>query len=49
VTVTFTGTVVGSSIVNGKHLTFFIDSADGRRHAVDPNEGFIISPNEEQQ
>jgi hypothetical protein len=47
--VTFTGTVVASTLANDKHLTFFVETADGRRHPVDLAQGFAIHHAGEQQ
>jgi pyruvate/2-oxoglutarate/acetoin dehydrogenase E1 component len=48
VTVTFTGTVVDATIANGEHLTLFVEDADGRRHAINPLDGFTVIEAEEQ-
>jgi hypothetical protein len=48
VTVTFTGTVVDATIANGEHLTLFVEDADGRRHAINPLNGFTVTEAEEQ-
>jgi hypothetical protein len=47
--VTFTGTVVEATVANGEHLTLFVEDARGRRHAIDPLNGFTVTEAEEQQ